>query len=85
MSLLKSHSTKLQASSFNNINWIGFYRLIKLRFWMGQIAAGFFDKANQRYSFFFVSFQKNCLKNEQTRNFKLFIVVQQTPWSCFFL
>ena len=62
MSLLKSHSTKLQASSFNNINWIGFYRLIKLRFWMGQIAAGFFDKANQRYSFFLSVFKKIASK-----------------------
>ena len=25
--LLKSHSKKLEATSFNNINWIGFYRL----------------------------------------------------------
>ena len=43
---------KLEASSFNNIKWIGFYRLIKLRFCMGQ-NAGYFNKANQFYSFFF--------------------------------
>ena len=40
-----------EASSFNNIKWIGFYRLIKLRFCMGQ-NPGYFNKANQRYSFF---------------------------------
>ena len=65
--------------------WIGFYRLIKLRFCMGQ-NAGYFNKANRpAYSFFFFQFQKNCLKQNQTRNVKLFIVVQQTPWIWFFL
>ena len=49
---LKSHSKKFEASSIDNIDWIGFYRLIKLRFWMGQ-NAGYFNKANQRYSFFY--------------------------------
>ena len=29
--ILESHSKKLEASSFNDINRIGFYRLIKLR------------------------------------------------------
>ena len=43
---------KLEASSFNNIKWIGFFRLIKLRFCMGQ-NAGYFNKANQLYSFFY--------------------------------
>ena len=43
-------SGAVQAPSFNNINWIGFYHLIKQRFWMGQ-NAGYFNKANQRYSF----------------------------------
>ena len=61
ISFLKSHSKKLEASSFNNIKWIGFYRLIKLRFCMGQ-NAGYFNKANQRYSFF-IQFLKKCLKN----------------------
>ena len=42
---------KLEASSLNSIKWIGFYRLIKLSFWKGQ-NAGYFNKANQRYSFF---------------------------------
>ena len=46
---------KLEAFSFNNIKWIGFYRLIKLRFCMGQ-NAGYFNKANQRYSFFIIQF-----------------------------
>ena len=50
ISFLKSHSKKLEASSFDNIKWIGFYRLIKLRFCMGQ-NAGYFNKANQLYSF----------------------------------
>ena len=49
---LKSHSKKLEASSFNNIKWIGFYRLIKLRFCMGQ-NTGYVNRANQRYSFLF--------------------------------
>ena len=40
-----------KASSFNNINGVGFYGLIKLRFWMGQ-NAGYFDKASQGYYFF---------------------------------
>ena len=53
-SFLKSPSKKLEAFSFNNIKWIGFYRLIKLRFCMGQ-NAGYFNKANQRYSFFIYS------------------------------
>ena len=35
ISFLKSHSKNLEASSFNNINWIGFYHLIKLHFCMG--------------------------------------------------
>ena len=39
-----------KASSFNNINGVGFYGLIKLRFWMGQ-NAGYFDKASQGYTF----------------------------------
>ena len=51
-SSLKSHSKKLEASSFNNIKWIGSYRLIKLRFCMGQ-NAGYFNKAKQRYYFFY--------------------------------
>ena len=42
---------KLEASSFNSIKWIGFYRLIKLSFWTDQ-NAGYFNKANQHYSFF---------------------------------
>ena len=62
ISFSKFHSKKLQASFFNNIKWIGFYRLIKLRFCMGQQNAGYFNKANQRYSFLF-SFKKNYLKN----------------------
>ena len=37
--------------------WIGFYRLIKLRFCMGQ-NAGYFNKANQRYSFFYSVLKK---------------------------
>ena len=45
------NSKKLEASSFNSIKWIGFYRLIKLCFCIGQ-KAGYFKKANQRYSFF---------------------------------
>ena len=53
----KFRSKKLEASSFNNIKWIGFYRLIKLRFCMGQ-NAGYFNKANQRYSFFIYSVLK---------------------------
>ena len=76
ISFLKSHSKKLEASSFNNIKWIGFYHLIKLRFCMGQ-NAGYFNKANQRYSFSY-SVLKNCLKNKSTRNVKLFIVVRQS-------
>ena len=56
--ILKSHSKKLEASFFNNINWIGFYHLIKLRFWMGQNAA-YFDKASQHYTFFLNSVLKN--------------------------
>ena len=52
MSELKNfRSKKLEASSFNNIKWIGFYRLIKLRFYIGQNAS-YFNKANQRCSFF---------------------------------
>ena len=39
------------------INEWGVYRLIKLRFCMGQ-NAGYFIKANQRYSFFFIQFKK---------------------------
>ena len=42
---------RAETSSFNNIKWIGFYHLIKLRFCMGQ-NAGYFNKAYQRYSFF---------------------------------
>ena len=45
----------------NNIIWIGFYRPIKLRLWMGQ-NAGYFDKANQRSSFFLFSFKKIASK-----------------------
>ena len=48
--ILKSHTKKLEASSSNSIKWLGFYRLIKLRFYMRQNAA-YFNKANQRYSF----------------------------------
>ena len=44
--IFKSHSKKLEVSSFNNIKWIGFYCLIKLRFCMGQ-NVGYFNKANQ--------------------------------------
>ena len=54
-SFLKSHSKKLEASSFNNIKWIGFYCLIKLHVCMGQ-NTGYFNKANQCYSFFFIPF-----------------------------
>ena len=36
---------------------------------MGQ-NAGYFNKANQSYSFF-IQFLKNCLKNRYTRNVKL--------------
>ena len=54
---LKSHSKKLEASSFNSINEWGVYRLIKLRFCMSQ-NAGYFNKANQRYSFFIIHFKK---------------------------
>ena len=61
---------------------MGFYHLIKLHFCMGQ-NAGYFDKANQSYSFF-IQFLKNSLKNRYTRNVKLFIVVQQAPWIWFF-
>ena len=43
---------RAETSSFNNIKWIGFYHLIKLRFCMGQ-NAGYFNKANRRYSFFY--------------------------------
>ena len=53
---LKFHNKKLEVS-FNNIKWIGFYRLIKLRFCMGQ-NAGYFNKANQRYTLFFIQFSK---------------------------
>ena len=44
-------NNNLEASSSNNMKWIGFYRLIKLRFCMGQ-NAGYFNEANQRYYFF---------------------------------
>ena len=57
ISFLKSHSKKLEASSFNSINEWGVYRLIKLRFCMGQ-NAGYFNKANQRYSFFYSVLKK---------------------------
>ena len=57
ISCLKCHSEQLEASSFNNINWIEFYRPIKLRFCMGQ-NAGYFNKANQRYSFFYSVLKK---------------------------
>ena len=52
-----TYSKKLEASSFNNIKYIGFYRLIKLRFCMGQ-NAGYFNNANQRYSFFYLVLKK---------------------------
>ena len=52
---LKTHSKKLEVSSFNNIKWIGFYRLIKLHFCMGQ-NVGYFNKANQHYILFLFSF-----------------------------
>ena len=61
MSFLKSHSKKLETSSFNKIKWIEFYRLIKLRFCMGQ-NTGYFNKANQR-CYFFIQFLKTSLKN----------------------
>ena len=48
ISFSQSHTKKLEASSFNNIKWKGFYRLTKLRFRMGQ-NAGYFNKASQRY------------------------------------
>ena len=35
-------NNNLEASSSNNMKWIGFYRLIKLRFCMGQ-NAGYFN------------------------------------------
>ena len=58
MSELKNFIVKtLEASSFNNIKLIGFYRLIKLRFYMGQ-NAGYFNKANQRHSFFYSVLRK---------------------------
>ena len=60
-SFLKSHSKKLEASSFNDIKLIGFYRLIKLRFCTGK-NAGYFNKANQRYAFFKFSFKKIASK-----------------------
>ena len=55
LKFLKSHSKKLEVSSFNNIKWIGFYRLIKLHFCMGQ-NAGYFNKANQHYILFLFTF-----------------------------
>ena len=44
----------------NNIKWIGFYRLIKLRFCMGQ-NAGYFNKAINALLFLF-SFKKIASK-----------------------
>ena len=35
-------NNNLEAYSSNNMKWIGFYRLIKLRFYMGQ-NAGYFN------------------------------------------
>ena len=55
LKFLKSHSKKLGVSPFNNIKWIGFYRLIKLFFCMGQ-NAGYFNKTNQGYILFLFSF-----------------------------
>ena len=55
------NSKKLEASSFNNIKWIEFYHLIELHFCMGQ-NTGYFNKANQRYSFFLFSFKKIASK-----------------------
>ena len=43
--LKHEYAKKLEASSFNNIKWIGFYHPIKLRFCMGQ-NAGYLSKAN---------------------------------------
>ena len=43
---------------------------------------GYFNKANQRYSFFYSILKKLPQKKDirsKTRNAKLFIVVQQTP------
>ena len=59
-SFFKTHIKKLKPSSFNNIPWIGFYCLIKLRFCVGQ-NAGYFNKANQRYSVF-IHLKKNAWK-----------------------
>ena len=44
LKFLKSHSKELEVSSFNNIKWIGFFCLIKLRFCMDQ-NVGYFNKA----------------------------------------
>ena len=57
---------------------MGFYRLIKLRFCKGQ-NAGYFNKANQRYSFLYLFSFKNIASNIDKHIVKLFIVVQQTP------
>ena len=59
MSELKNIFSKI--SQYDNIKWTGFYRLNMLRFCLGQ-NAGYFNKANQRYSFF-IQFLKKCLKN----------------------
>ena len=81
--ILKSDFKKLEASSFNNIKWIGFYRLIKLRFCMGQ-NAGYFNKAYQRYYFFYIfSFKK--VVSKIIKHVMLSYLVQQTPWIWFFL
>ena len=53
---LKSQRKKLEVSFFNNIKWIGFYHLIKLRFCVGQ-SAGYFNKANQRFIIFYSVFE----------------------------
>ena len=61
--ILKFHSKKLEASSFNCIKWIGFwfYRLIKLRFCMGQNAGCFRIKQINAILFLF-SFKKIASK-----------------------
>ena len=71
LSMNQSHGKKLEASSFNNIKWIWFYRLIKLRFCMAR------NKANQRWSSDYYYYYYSVLK--KLPQVKLFIVVQQTP------
>jgi len=76
-SFLKSRSKKSEASSFNNIELTGFYRLTKLLFaWARMLVS--INQINWLF-FFPFSFKKNS-KRDICVNVKSFIVVyEQTP------